>query len=68
MKKFFDDILYYLGQIGIALVYLLYFIFSWTLVIIVVPLLITYWFILKLFGRNPGKLSNIIRINKRRET
>ena len=67
MKHFFDELLYGVGQGFIVLFYILYFIFSWLLTLIVVPLLITYWFILKLFNRHPGPLSNMIRI-KRRDT
>lgn len=65
MKHFFDNILYYLGEIGIVFIYLLYFIFSWIIAFTAIPLMITYWFILKLFNRHPGPLSNMIKINKR---
>lgn len=67
MKSFIDDLIYGIGQGFLILFYILYFIFSWILAIIVVPLLITYWFILKLFNKNPGKLSNIIRIHFRKK-
>lgn len=67
MNHFFDELLYGIGQGFIILFYILYFIFSWLLALIVVPLLITYWFILRLFNRHPGPLSNMIRI-KRRDT
>lgn len=67
MKSFIDDLIYGIGQGFLILFYILYFIFSWILAIIVVPLLITYWFILKLFNKNTGKLSNIIRIHFRKK-
>ena len=67
MKHFFDELLHIIGQGFIVLFYVISLIFSCILVLIVVPLLITYWFILKLCNKHPKTLSSMIRI-KRRDT
>lgn len=67
MKKVIDDMIYWCGRSCLVIFYLLYFIFSWLLAFIVIPLMITYWFILTLFGRKPGPLSNMIRIVHKRD-
>lgn len=67
MKHLFYRLLYGIEYIFIILFYMISFIFSWILALIVIPLLITYWFILKLCNRHPKPLSSMIRI-KRRDT
>ena len=67
MKHLFYRLLYGIEYVFIILFYMISFIFSWMLALIVIPLLIAYWFILKLYNRHPKPLSSMIRI-KRRDT
>ena len=67
MKHLFHRLLYGIEYVFIILFYMISFIFSWILALIVVPLLTTYWFILKLCNRHPQAAFKYYK-NKRRDT